>query len=212
MARYPRCMLVGGTAARLDASLARLRTSTANRPLTGSSHDDADERVGTLASDDAIGFDPRPLLRALHLRGASVVVMGQVAGILHGSAELTGDLDLLWTGEPTQHAALKHAFADVRATLTCADGGRVTGDPFSQAKLYFRSPSASGDLCTPALSWGSLPVGEFIARADVTTSACGTVIRYIARPDLIRLRRAVGREKDLRRALELERLPDERLE
>ena len=161
-----------------------------------------------MASDDAIGFDPWPLLRALHRRGALVVVMGQVAGILHGSEELTGDLDLLWTGEVSQHHALMHAFEDVGAILTGADGERVDGDPFTRAKLYFRAPSASGDLCTPVLPWGSLPVREFIARADSTTSACGTVIRYISRPDLILMRRAVGREKDLRRALELERLSD----
>jgi hypothetical protein len=198
-------MLGGEPAARLDSSLARLRALTAHRPATGTTHDDADERLGTVASDDAIGFDPWPLLRALHRRGALVVVMGQVAGILHGSEELTGDLDLLWTGEVSQHHALVQAFEDVGATLT-ADGERVDRDPFERAKLYFRAPSASGDLCTPDLPWGSLPVREFIARADSTTSTCGTVIRYISRLDLILMRRAVGREKDLRRALELERL------
>lgn len=40
---------------------------------------------------DAIEFDPFPLLRALHRHGAEAVVIGQVAGILHGSQELTGD-------------------------------------------------------------------------------------------------------------------------
>jgi hypothetical protein len=55
-------------------------------------NDDADETVGTIESDDAAGFDPLPVLRALHSHGAPAVVMGQVAGILHGSVELTGDL------------------------------------------------------------------------------------------------------------------------
>jgi hypothetical protein len=33
----------------------------------------------------------------------------------------------------------------------------------------------------------------------------GTVVRYLALPDLISMRRAVGRPKDVRRAAELER-------
>lgn len=192
------------TATRLDAAIVRLRALTAGRRPSGSSHDTADECQGTVATDDAIGFDPWPLLRALHRRDASVVVMGQVAGILHGSDELTGDLDLLWTGEQSQRTALALAFADVGATLTGAEGEEVSGDPFRLPKLLFRSPSASGDLCTPDLPWGCLAVHEFIARADSTTALCGTVIHYVSLQDLILMRRAVGREKDLRRAAELD--------
>ncbi|MEV6791442.1 hypothetical protein AB0M87_05450 [Streptomyces sp. NPDC051320] len=33
---------------------------------------------------------------------ARAKVIGQVAGILHGSPELTGDLYLLWDGDPVQ--------------------------------------------------------------------------------------------------------------
>jgi len=40
-----------------------------------------------------------------------VAVMGQVAGIMHGSRELTGDLDLLWDGDHGQAPALAAAFA-----------------------------------------------------------------------------------------------------
>lgn len=71
--------------------------------------------AGTVATDDAIGFDPLPLLRAFCDWGARVVVIGQVAGILHGSRELTGDLDLLWDGSSRQASALTAAFASVSA-------------------------------------------------------------------------------------------------
>ncbi len=83
---------------RLRAAVRRLAVVTRQRPLTGRFHDDADEVVGTVGTDDALGFDPFPLLRALAECGARVAVMGQVAGIMHGSVELTGDLDLLWHG------------------------------------------------------------------------------------------------------------------
>jgi len=103
--------------ARLDAAVARLAALTAGRARTGQHHDDADDVEGTVATDDAIGFDPRPVLRALDRAGAEVVVMGQVAGILHGSAELTGDLDLLWDGHPDRRAALAAGFAATPAAF-----------------------------------------------------------------------------------------------
>jgi hypothetical protein len=69
----------------------------------------------------------------------------------------------------------------------------------------FRSALASGDCCTPALPWGELPIVAFLARSRVA-AADGLVIGYLDRADLIRMRRAVGRPKDLRRANELEQL------
>jgi hypothetical protein len=104
----------GERLARAVAGTARL---TAERTSTGVGHDDADLEVGTIATDDARGFDPRPLLRALDECGARAVVIGQVAGILHGSTELTGDLDVLWSGDPDEAPALVRAFDALDAVL-----------------------------------------------------------------------------------------------
>jgi hypothetical protein len=188
----------------------RLAERTAGRPPSGRSHDDADDVVGTVDTDDAVGFDPLPLLRALDEHGASVVVIGQVAGIMHGSTELTGDLDLLWDGTPAQAAALAAAFGAAGATLTDDAGAPLRCEPaaFGLPKVLFSSPHASGDCCTPALPWGDLPVGDFLARARVARTADGRQIRYLDRTDLIQMRHAVGRPKDLRRATELDHLAD----
>jgi hypothetical protein len=192
--------------ARLDAAVARLAVLTRDRPRTGTTHDDGDDVEGTVATDDAIGFDPRPLLRALDGAGAEVVVMGQVAGILHGSAELTGDLDLLWDGHPDQRSALAAGFAAVGAALLDDDDRPVACDAaaFALPKVVFATDRASGDCCTPALPWGGLDVRALLARAQVTTGPDGLRVRYLALPDLVTMRRAVGRPKDLRRAAELE--------
>jgi len=194
--------------ARLDAAVARLATLTAGRDRRGTTHDDADDVAGTVATDDAIGFDPRPLLRALDEAGAVVVVMGQVAGILHGSTELTGDLDLLWDGRAEQRAALAAAFAALGADLVDDDDHPVACDAaaFALPKVQFATALASGDCCTPALPWGVLDVTAFVDRALLATAADGTRVRYLAADDLVTMRRAVGRPKDLRRADELERL------
>ena len=195
---------------RLRVAVRRLAVLTRARARTGRSHDDADEATGTVDTDDAHGFDPFPLLRALHEHGARVVVMGQVAGIMHGSRELTGDLDLLWDGAGDQAPALAAAFGSVAASLTDDAGVAVDCGPaaFALPKLLFRGPTYSGDCCTPALPWGDLPVADFLTRCHVATAREGFEIRYLDRADLIWMRRAVGRTKDLRRADELEQLAD----
>ena len=193
---------------RLRAAVRRLAVLTEARDRTGRSHEDADEATGTVDTDDAHGFDPLPLLQALHEHGARVAVIGQVAGIMHGSQELTGDLDLLWDGAGEQAPALAAAFGSVRASLTDDDGVPVACGPaaFGLPKVLFRCPTCCGDCCTPALPWGELPVADFLARCRVVTAREGFEIRYLDRGDLIWMRRAAGRIKDLRRADELEQL------
>src|SRR5688500_4303591 len=82
----------------LRAVRADIRLQTQDRRPSGLRHDDADADAGTFASDDAIGFDPFPMLALLQAPGSDYAVFGQVAGILHGSTEPTGDLDVLWDG------------------------------------------------------------------------------------------------------------------
>ncbi len=193
---------------RLREAVRRLDEQTRDRTRTGLAHQDADDVTGTAGTDDAAGFDPLPLLRALDLAGARVVVIGQVAGIMHGSEELTGDLDLLWDGDTAQAGLLAAAFTQASARLTNDDGVPVPCDPeaFRLPKVLFRTATASGDCCTPALPWGNLPVTDFLGRCE-TVSAGDFTIRYLNREDLILMRQATGRPKDLRRAAELKALP-----
>jgi hypothetical protein len=193
---------------RLAAAVRKTAEVTRGRPVTGRFHQQADEAVGTIGTDDAIGFDPFPLLRALHQAGAKVTVIGQVAGIMHGSSELTGDLDLLWDGDVEQAPRLAAAFAAASARLSDDDGAPLacTADAFALPKVLFASPGASGDCCTPALPWGDLRVAKFLQRSLQAVADDGLVVRYLALSDLICMRRAVGRAKDHRRADELEQL------
>jgi hypothetical protein len=153
-------------------------------------HDDADDEAGTIGTDSARDFDPVPLLRALHEAGARVAVIGQVAGILHGSRELTGDLDLLWDGDPAQAEALAKAFAAVGAELLDDDHRPLplTPQAFLLPKVQFESPNASGDCCTVALPWGTLPVRDFLDRALTVSSPDGLDVHYLRREDLIAMR------------------------
>ena len=193
--------------ARLRDATCRLAELTRGRPPTGRSHDGADDETGSVDTDDAVGFDPLPLLRALDRHGARVCAIGQVAGILHGSTELTGDLDLLWDGSAAQVPALVSGFAAAGARLADDDGAELAVDAraFALPKVLFATPAASGDCCTPALPWGELPVAAYLDRCEVVTTPDGLTLRYLALDDLVAMRLAVGRPKDLRRAAELRR-------
>jgi hypothetical protein len=184
---------------RLREALRRLADQTRGRPRTGLTHHDADDDTGTAGTDDAAGFDPLPLLRVLELGGARVVVIGQVAGIMHGSGELDGD--------PGQAGPMAAAFSQASAQLTNDDGAPVPCDlaAFRLPKVLFRTATASGDCCTPALPWGNLPIADFLGRCE-TARAGDFTIRYLSRQDLIQMRQAIGRPKDLRRAAELRAL------
>lgn len=195
---------------RLETALHLIAAETLKRPLTDSSHEDADEILGSFATDSAQGFDALPVLASLHRHGARVVVMGQFAGIMHGSMELTGDLDLLWDGQAEHAALLAAGFAAVGAIVTEDDGTQIAATPeaFCLPKVLFRTPTASGDCCTPSLPWGDLDIRAIIRRAESAVGPNGIAIHYVSAEDLIVMRRAAGRPKDQRRADELERLRD----
>ncbi|MEU5866604.1 hypothetical protein ABZ815_35890 [Nonomuraea sp. NPDC047529] len=191
---------------RLRAAARRTRELALERGATGVGHEDADDDAGTIGTDGALGFDPFPLLEALHRHGVRAVVIGQVAGIMHGSAELTGDLDLLWDGVPAHAPALAAAFASAGARLGDETGRPLAAHPDSllRPKVRFTSPGAGGDCCTPALPWGGFRVRDCLDRALTATGPDGLEVHYVSRDDLIGMRRALGRPKDLRRAAELE--------
>jgi len=194
-------------AQRLVDAVRRIAAATTGREPTGVDHDHADEVLGTISSDDAVGFDPMSLLEALDRHRATTVIMGQVAGIMHGSTELTGDLDLLWSGSSGERAAMAAGFAEMGAQLCDNDDQPVATvpDSFTLSKLTFRSASASGDLCTPNLPWGDLDVAGMIDRADVATLD-GVTLRYLTVADLVAMRSTLSRPKDIRRVEELRRL------
>lgn len=124
--------------------------ATRERAAPGRGPDEGDDVAATFATDGARGFDPLSLLRAMSEAGSYAVVIGQVAGIMHGSTELTGDRDLLWDGSPQQAHALKDALLATGCTdLHCLD----------QPKADFRAAGVSGDLCAPTLPWNGIDTG-----------------------------------------------------
>jgi len=186
---------VNETAAlRLRQAVRRIQDATRERAATGRGPEEADDVAGTFATDGAFGFDPFPFLRALDEAGSRAVVIGQVAGIMHGSIELTGDLDLLWDGTPEQ----AHALRDALSATGCTNLPHL-----DQPHVAYQVAGASGDLCTPALPWGGMDVAPCLVRPARAYDPAGFAIYYADLDDLILMRRALGRPKDRRRADEL---------
>jgi hypothetical protein len=182
---------------RLCQAVQRIQDLTRERAATGRDLEEADDVAGTFATDGALGFDPFPFLRALSKAGSRAVVIGQVAGIMHGSMELTGDLDLLWDGTPEQARALR----DALTATGCTDVPDL-----HRPQAAYQVTGVSGDLCTPDLPWGNMDTAPCLVRAVSAHDPAGFTIRYAALDDLIQMRRSLGRVKDHRRADELERL------
>lgn len=181
---------------RLRQAVRRIQDAARERTATGRDAEQADGVLGTFATDGALGFDPFPFLRALHEAGSHAVVVGQVAGIMHGSTELTGDLDLLWDGTPGQARAL----CDALSASGCTEPPDL-----DRPQAPYRVTGVSGDLCTPDLPWGDMDTAPCLVRAVSAQASPGFTIRYAALDDLIHMRRSLGRPKDLRRADELDR-------
>ena len=186
-----------------------IRMATDGRAPRGVRHDDADLEAGTFGTDDAIGFDPFPMLRLLQSTGAEYAVFGQVAGILHGSSDPTGDLDVLWDGSDASVGAMAQAFdaAGVGLRDEAFEAVAPAGYPaaLAGAKVYFEGLGSAGDLCTPRLRWGPVDVAAFLGR-KVWAREGPLAVPYLRAENLLAMRRAVPGPKHERRARELERL------
>jgi hypothetical protein len=155
-------------------------------------------------------FDPLRLFRELNGEGVRYVVIGGFAANLLGSPTLTRDLDIcpsrdrdnldaLATVLRTLHARLRGVDVDVPFRL---EGGTLwAGDSFT-----FVTDAGDLDvLGTPAGTSGY----EDLSRTAADTDLDGLLVKVAAIDDLIRMKRAAGRPKDLIEVEVLAALRDE---
>lgn len=148
--------------------------------------------------------DTPRLLTLLVDAGVRFVVIGGVAAIAHGASTFTRDLDVLVTfdadniarmlGALREHdprAALDPAHRPIPSDLQALDGFR---------NLYVTTDLGRLDLL------GETPIGNYarLAERAVPMTLAGVSVQVIALDDLIAIKRALGRPKDLLVATELE--------
>jgi predicted nucleotidyltransferase len=144
------------------------------------------------------------LLQKLADAGLEFVVVGGFAGVLHGSAYVTDDLDICAVMSPETAAKLRAALADLHPVhrMTSRKLSFLEHPPAGQplANLYLETDAGVLDVLGSILGLGDY---HALARNAVEIPLFGRRCRVISLEDLIKAKEALGREKDLLTAKEL---------
>jgi hypothetical protein len=143
-------------------------------------------------------FDPLAALRVLLEHRVRFVLIGGYAAALRGSPVITGDLDLCYARDDANLKRLAEALHELGARLSGAppdvpfelDAGALrAGDRFT----FSTSVGPVDVLGTPA---GTAGFADLDSKATDETID-GITVRVAALDDLIRMKHAAGRPKDL---------------
>lgn len=163
-------------------------------------------------------LDPDRILTALVKRQVEFVVIGAVAAIAQGGPLITQDLDITPAREPGNLDRLARALKDLDARLRLPDDSSGIEFPIeprflgSVGSWTLKTPSGDLDLLfVPSGTAGY----EDLKRSAVSVELWGQEVLVASLADIIRMKEAAGRPKDLgqlpalRQTLELRRERDQ---
>ena len=153
------------------------------------------------------------LLQRLADAGVEFVVVGGFAGVLHGSAYVTDDLDICAVMSLETVEKLRTAFADLKPVhrMTPQKLSFLDYPPAGQAlaNVYLETDAGIIDVLGSVLGIGDY---QALARHAIEVPLFGRRCRVISLKDLITAKEAMGREKDLLTAKELRAIAAKRAE
>ena len=150
-------------------------------------------------------LDVPEILGALTRRGVDFVVIGGIAAIIHGSPRNTFDVDVCFAPDDANLDALGQVLVEIGARLRGID----EDVPFVPDAATLRRV----EVLTLITRFGSLdvlarPAGapryDVLRDRSERVDASGFFVRVASLPDLISMKRAAGRPKDLADVAELE--------
>ena len=156
-------------------------------------------------------FDPFPIIEALSDADVDFVLIGGLAGGVHGSAYPTYDIDVMYARDRENLERITLVLKELGATLRGAPPDlplRLDADTLEQG-ANFTFATRLGALDLLAFPSGAPPYDKVRAAAE-TVEIGGREVRVASLDDLIAMKEAAGRVKDKLMATEYRELADER--
>jgi hypothetical protein len=156
-------------------------------------------------------FQPKPILRTLLEHGVDFVLIGGLAGIVHGSSYPSYDVDIAYARDSENLKRLAAALRELGATLR----GAPKDVPFQldartlKNGSHFTFETKYGSLDILADPDGALPYEKLRRRAGRPQELEGERIPVASLDHLIAMKDASGRTKDQLMATEYRVLSDE---
>ena len=143
-------------------------------------------------------FDPLRLLEILIRHKVRFVVVGGIAGRLLGSPTVTRDLDICYARDAANLRALAAVLAELHSKLRDAEPGLPFHPDARMLKAgdAFTLQTDAGDLDLLGTPAGTDGYAD-LARTATPTDLGGVQVLVAAVDDLIRMKRAAGRPKDM---------------
>lgn len=152
---------------------------------------------------EGLATNPQMIVAALARHGVDYVMIGGIAVQGHGSPRTTGDVDLVAGSDPDNLQRLGAALIELQAGLRGVDAHLLGIDPTDPQTLRSGANFTLNTLAGPLDVWtdtdtlkGSPPWPELSARSLVARVGEAPV-RIAARRDLVSMKRAAARVKDL---------------
>lgn len=149
-------------------------------------------------------FRPTRLLERLVRRGVDFVVIGGYAAIAHGAARLTRDLDVCFATDDANLSVLGDVLIGAEARLRGVDDDIpfVPDAPTLRRVRVLTLDTVDGPLDVMVQPDGAPRYAQLRARAELLDVG-GVLVRVASLEDMMNMKRASGRDKDL---LDLEEL------
>jgi predicted nucleotidyltransferase len=145
-------------------------------------------------------FDPREILLTLVDHGVDFVVVGGVAVQAHGHGRSTRDLDVIPNPDLLNLSRLSEALAALSARLLRSDQPIDVGDPHllrRAALVPLMTERGRLDLLNIAMTAGAPRAYEELRERAIEAQLDGRTVALASLDDLIRMKRAAGRDLDL---------------